>query len=108
MVDYVQPLHWDQEARETAVYSARQLSARDPEAASLLIAQVVAEEELSKDREYADPFASTYNPALVYDRACREYGWRPRDIDEMHYLTFFAMLREANKRHKEENESYKG
>lgn len=107
MVDQVQPLYWDEEAQENAVVQARQIASRDPEAASLLVAQVVAEQELSKDRAYVDPFANTYKPALVYDRACKEYGWRPKDIDEMHYLTFFAMLREANERHRQENEAYK-
>lgn len=87
---------------------ARQISSRDPEAASLLVAQVVAEQEMAKDSGYSrDPFQGHYNPVLLYDRACREYGWRPKDCDDMHYLTFFAMLREANERHQQENEAYK-
>lgn len=106
MVDVVQPLYWDEEAKEVALYQARQLSHRDPEAASLLVAQTVAEQEMSKDEAYANPFADQYNPALMYDRACREYGWRPKDIDQMHYVTFFAMMREANERRKQEQENY--
>jgi hypothetical protein len=106
MVDYVQPLYWDEEAKEAAIAQARQLAVRDPEAASLLVAQVVSEQELQKDASYTDTSFNQYNPILVYERACKEYGWTPRQIDEMHYLTFFAMLREANERHKQEQASY--
>jgi len=108
MVDYVQPLYWDEEAKESAIAQARQLAARDPEAASLLVAQVVAEQELQQQNtDYTESTLNKYSPITAYERACKEYGWKPKDIDEMHYITFFAMLREANERHKQENEAYK-
>lgn len=72
----------------------------------MLTAQVIAEQEFAKEEGYVNPFSEIYNPILVYDRACAEYHWTIKDCDEMHYITFFAMLREASERHRQEQAAY--
>lgn len=79
------------------------MSKRDPEAASLLIAHVVAAREEQGDERRAD--ITGYDPLSLYDYMCKEYQWRPRDIDAMHYPLFFALVEKANERHRRENEA---
>lgn len=101
-------MRWDSDARDRALTAANKVASRDPEAASLLIAQTIAEEEYAKEPGYIEPeiFTHKYDPAEIYDRACYEYKWTPEVCDKMHYLRFFAMLDRANERRRKENESY--
>lgn len=99
-------MDWDDEAQREAMKQARELQRRDPEAAShLLVTLAATQEEQEKSGTIVDRTPEGYRPIVVYDLACREYGWRPRDIDEMHYLTFFAMMREMADRKERENDA---
>lgn len=94
---------WDEEAMERAVQQARDVTHRDPEAATLLIAQVINQQQRLKELGQ-QPIVAAYRPAKLYAQMCRFYkGWTPKVIDDMHYLTFFAMVREANELAREEN-----
>lgn len=102
-------IHWDEEARESAMRQAQQTAKRDPEAAALLVTQLIAVQETEKEQgiENVRPPVD-YNPLKLYAFIARETGWKPREIDEMHYLTFFGIVREINARVHEENNAYKG
>jgi hypothetical protein len=96
---------WDGEAQNEAMRRARDLQVRDPESAALLVATlVVTQDAQEKMGTPASRAPVDYNPVKLYDFACKEYGWRPRDINEMHYLLFFAMVNAANDRHRREEE----
>ncbi len=101
------PLNWDTEARERAVVAmqGKDLANRDPEAAALLAAQLVAEEEFDRQRGHEPVNVAGYKPARAYAVACKEYGWTVKTCDEMHYLTFFAMLREAAEINREQSKA---
>ncbi len=100
-------MDWDEEAQQNALYSARQAQSRDPEAAALIVTTLAVTQDIQEENgELVDRSPNGYNPIKIYDYACREYGWRPRDIDEMHYLTFFAMVENANERHRRENDAF--
>ena len=99
---------WDDETQRAALRQAQAVSHRDPEAAALLAAHVVASQELQEKRgELVSRTPTGYNPRQIYSYMCKEYGWTPRDIDEMHYITFFAMLHETNERNLREQEAMK-
>lgn len=101
-------MDWDDEAQREAMRQARELQKRDPEAASILIVTLSAtQEDQEKNGKIADRRPDGYDPIKLYDLVCKEYGWRPRDIDAMHYLTFFAMVRAMIDRHERENEEIK-
>jgi hypothetical protein len=106
----VQPLHWDIEAREAAVRAmqSKSLSSRDPEAAALLAAQLVAEEEFDRQNGIKPFISGDYNPARAYTIACKEFGWTIKQCDETHYLAFFAMLRELNEINQEQQDHING
>lgn len=102
-------MEWDQDAQDAAVQQARSMSSRDPEAASLLIAHVVAAQELQEQRgSVAAHVPINYDPRKLYDYMCKEYGWTVRECDETHYMTFFALVHEANERHRKEADEAKG
>jgi hypothetical protein len=101
-------MDWDDEAQREAMRQARELQKRDPEAASHLIVTLQAtQEEQEKKGNIVDRRPDGYDPIKLYDIVCKEYGWRPKDIDEMHYMTFFAMVRAMMDRHEEENAQLK-
>lgn len=106
----VQPLHWDIEARETAVRAmqSKSLSSRDPEAAALLAAQLVAEEEFDRQHGNEPLVTNDYKPARAYAIVCKEFGWTVKQCDETHYLAFFAMLRELNEINQEQQDHING
>jgi hypothetical protein len=106
MARMVEVMDWDADAQNEAMRKARELQARDPESASLLIATLVVTQD-AQERHMGAPVSRApvdYDPVKLYDFACKEYGWRPRDINEMHYLLFFAMVNAANDRHRREEE----
>lgn len=110
MADKVHPdIVWDAEAQEAAMAQAQQVSKRDPEAGALLIAQLIATQKAQQEKgEPITAAPSDYNPARLYAFMAREAGWEPRQIDNMHYLTFFAIVREVNERIQQENKATKG
>lgn len=101
-------MDWDEDAQREAMRQARELQKRDPEAASHLIVTLQAtQEDQEKQGIIVDRRPDGYDPIKIYDIVCKEYGWRPIDIDEMHYMTFFAMVRAMMDRHEQENEQLK-
>jgi hypothetical protein len=99
-------MDWDEDAQRDAERSAREIAARDPEAASLLIQTLVVTQDAQEAKGVPVPRRpADYEPMKLYEFAAKEWGYRPKDIDEMHYLTFFALVREANERRKKENDS---
>ncbi|GAC1589121.1 MAG: hypothetical protein NVS4B1_33490 [Ktedonobacteraceae bacterium] len=105
-MDMVSPVEWDEEAQDNAIRQARTLTSRDPEAASLLVAHVIAEQEMQEQRgTLVSRVPVGYDPGALYDYMCHENGWRPQDINDMHYLTFFMMVRKANERNKREQDA---
>lgn len=100
----VDDLSWDYEAKSAAMRGAQDISHRDPDGAALLVAQLISQEE-NDDPLYVPP-AQIYQPARLYAQMCHYYqGWTPKVIDDMHYRTFFAMVREANYLQEQENKA---
>ena len=67
------------------------------------MAQLLAAQKSADERgEYVED-VFRYDPAELYAFMCKEYGWRPCDIDEMHFRTFFALVRKTKKRIEREN-----
>lgn len=111
MADKVHPdLLWDAEAKDAALLQAQQVSKRDPEAGALLIAQLIAVQKTEKEQGINDvtQMPNSYRPAKIYGFMARECHWTPQQMDSMHYLTFFAIVREVNARIQEENNAYRG
>lgn len=110
MADKVHPdVQWDKEAQEAAMAKAQTLAKRDPEAAALLVTQLIATQKAEQSK--GDPITHVpldYKPARLYAFMARECGWTPREIDNMHYLAFFAIVREVNERLRQEQQAYKG
>lgn len=104
MAEMVEIQDWDAEAQAEALAQARAIQARDPEGAALLIATLVVTQDAQEQSGVPVERGSDYEPIKIYDFLCKEYGWRPKDIDEMHYITVFAMLNEASERHRKEQE----
>lgn len=99
-------MDWDDDAQMQAQRTAREIAARDPEAASLLIQTLVVTQEAQEAQGIpAMRRPEGYEPMKLYEFAANHWGYRPKDIDDMHYLTFFALVREATERLKRENES---
>lgn len=106
MARKVEVMDWDAEAQNEAMRKARELQIRDPESASLLIATLVVTQD-AQEQQTGSPVSRApvdYEPVKLYDFACKEYGWRPRDINEMHYLLFFALVNAANERRRREED----
>lgn len=102
-------MDWDDEAQYEAQRNAREIAARDPEAASLLIQTLVVTQEDQEAKGIpAMRRPDGYEPMKLYEFAANHWGYRPKDVDAMHYLTFFGMIREATERLKKENESKNG
>lgn len=80
---------------------AQEMSSRDPAAATLLVANLIASE---KEAEQKGEQPTGYDPIELYAFMCKEYAWRPIDIDSMHYPTFFALVRKTKKRIDKERE----
>ena len=113
MLEKTVAVAWDSEAEAEATRQAQEASSRDPEAASLLVSQVLVSREIRKEQGYDEPFASEYDPARLYTQVAREFKYTPTQIDEIHYLTFFAMVRnlvelqeEEERQHKEQMRKY--
>ena len=78
----------------------------DPDGARQLLAQAQAAER-KRGKVSRLSGREPYDPAKLYARMCKFYrGWTPRDIDQMHFLTFFAMVREAGIMNEEEQAEY--
>ena len=53
------------------------------------------------------PAANVYNPPELYAVLALNCGWLPRQIDQEHYITLFAVVREIGKIKEKESDSYK-
>jgi hypothetical protein len=96
---------WGEEEIETAQEQARAIMPFDPDGAAQLLAQAQAAQR--KLNHMVTPGGKTpYDPSRLYARMCKFYGWRPKDIDAMHFVTFFAMAREMGVMNEEEQKSY--
>lgn len=47
-----------------------------------------------------------YDPMRIYARAAKFYGWSLRDMEHMHFVTFFGFIREASEINEEEKAEY--
>jgi 1,2-phenylacetyl-CoA epoxidase PaaB subunit len=92
-------LSWDAEAQQEALIHAQEIANRDPEAASMLITQLLHIQQTQPD----EPAPSLYDPLALYEVMATEKGWTPKEMDEMHYMTFFGIVRKRNERVREEN-----
>jgi hypothetical protein len=54
------------------------------------------------DRSGREP----YDPVRIYARMAKYYGWSMRDMEQMHFPLFFAMVREASEMNEEEKAEY--
>ncbi len=98
-------MDWDDDDQREAQRQARELTKRDPEAASLLIQTLVVTQDAQEAKGVpVSRRPMGYEPMKLYEFAASEWGYRPKDIDEMHYMTFFALVHEASERKKKENE----
>jgi hypothetical protein len=104
MATMTEAMDWDDEAQAEALFQARQMQVRDPEGAAMLLATLVITQDLQEQQGEPVERGGDYEPIKIYDFLCKEYGWTPKDIDEMHYLTAFAMLNQANDRHRREQD----
>lgn len=86
------PQDWDEEARTTAWYQAQELAHRDPDAAAYLMAHL---EATASSTEAAQPRREHYDPPRLYARIAKYLGFSHRDMDDMHFVTFFSYVREA-------------
>lgn len=70
----------------------------DPEASAQLIAQARhAERRLRASSDRIVPVSSqTYDPMKLYAQMAKYYGWSHKEMDWMHFPTFFGYVREAN------------
>jgi hypothetical protein len=97
---------WDTESRADAYDQARDLALRDPDAASYLLAHLD-----SPDAADAPPRRSqaAYDPMALYARVMRFYKGAVSftDCQNMHYITFFGLVREASLIAEEENRAAK-
>jgi hypothetical protein len=48
-----------------------------------------------------------YDPIKLYARLAKYYGWSHKDIDLLHYATFFGYVRETQDLIDEEKDAYK-
>jgi len=106
MVD--QDLEWDFEAEQEAMAEAQRVAERDPEAAALLMAQLAVSQEIRRERNTYEPFEEEYNPTRLYAQMMKFYRIQPSELNKMHYLLFFGLLREANAMLSEEEQKTQG
>lgn len=99
MADKTVDVSWDYEAQQVALVQSQMIAQRDPEAASLLVGQLLYAQETQPEGVKM----GLYDPLELYDVMCHENGWTPRDIDTMHYLTFFGIVKKRNERVRKEN-----
>jgi hypothetical protein len=112
LLDQVTPMDWDIEAQENAYAEIQRLQQRDPEAASLLMAQLlVTQEAQRKERmEHGDTLHAlsdpdVYRPSTLYAYVALKTGWGHMEMVTMHYFTFFTYVREFLERDKREHNS---
>lgn len=95
---------WDEDAIAEAEYRAKALAAFDPDAAARLRGMAAA----AKAKLTGRPVGARepYDPMRVYSRAAKFYGWSHREMEWMHFVTFFAYLREASEINDEEQAAF--
>ena len=108
---------WDAEARATAYRRAKELERRDPDAAAELLAILEMQAGPSRpllpdapqpghdqpprpfptyeEVQAEGPEESAWDPMAAYAACARAYHFGHREMEGMHYPTFFGYLREA-------------
>jgi hypothetical protein len=80
-------VEWDEEASHRAIMQAQQASVRDPEASQYLAGQVLAQP--------VHPAVNVYDPPRLYTQMLLVAGLKKWEIDQMHFVHFFAQVREV-------------
>lgn len=80
-------LAWDEEASYRALEQTRSVASRDPEASQYLASQLMAQPH--------QPSGATYNPSELYAQMLVATGLKAWEIDRMHFVHFFAQVREV-------------
>ena len=95
---------WDEEACDEAERQARELEAYDLDAASDMRALASA----ARSRLVGRPIQANepYDPMKIYARMAKYYGWSHDQMERMHFVTFFAYVREASEMIEEERREY--
>lgn len=75
------------------------MQGRDPEAAALLMAQLIVTQEVERVRQQEQgaglqAVSAAYSPIALYAYVTQKTGWTHHEMALMHYLTFFAYVRE--------------
>jgi hypothetical protein len=95
---------WDEDACYEAEQQARELEVHDLDAASDMRAMVqAARRKLGLQSHQA---REPYDPSKLKARMAKYYGWSYSEIDQMHFVEFFAAVREANVMIEEEKREY--
>ena len=77
----------------------------DPDGAAQLLAQAQAAQR--KRGGIVQPIGKEpYDPMKLYARMSKYYGWSHREMDNMHFPTFFGYVREAQIISDEEKAEY--
>lgn len=95
---------WDEDAIQEAEYRARALAPFDPDAATRLRNMAAA----ARAKLTGQPVGSRepYDPMKAYSRAAKFYGWSHKEMEAMHFVTFFAYIREASEINDEEQAAF--
>lgn len=98
---------WDEEAIEEAEYRARAIEPFDQDAAIEMRAKAAAARaKLTGQPLVAAPLKEPYDPMRIYARMAKYYGWTHEAMERMHFVTFFAYVREASVMNDEEKAEY--
>jgi hypothetical protein len=97
---------WDEEAIEEAEYRARAIEPFDPDAASDMRAMAATARAKLTGQPIASTMREPYDPMRIYARMSKYYGWSHQDMEQMHFVTFFGYVREANEMSEEEKAEY--
>lgn len=98
----LQAPEWDEEAIEEAEYQARALESFDPDAASDLRAMAASARRKLTGQVPGASTREPYDPMKIYARMAKYYGWSFEQMQNMHFITFFAFVREASEMNEEE------
>lgn len=97
---------WDIDACEEAEAQARELEEYDPDAAADMRAMAAAARRKLDRGEDHRAGRESYDPMKIYARMAKYYGWSHESMEQMHFPTFFAYVREASAMIEEEKREY--
>jgi hypothetical protein len=96
---------WDEEVIERALERSHTIAEWDEEAAADLRRMAHCARAKLQGTAGGVLVREPYDPMRIYARMARIYRWSFEAMEQMHFITFFAFVREASEMHREDEEA---